>query len=165
MSRYCRYIPVRHVRPIGHLLATLAAAPALILSPLTAQAIVIHNHHGHETHAHTLTYHDLDDCRENPEHQHEEHEHDRKPTDPAEDESGSILVLLGLPPALARARGLAIGAVVSTGMAATARALTVSNNTGEDGRSLVESRGSPAPPGRAHRLVASILLTSHALLL
>ena len=165
MSRWCRYIPVNLARRVDRLLVTLAVAPALVLSPLTAQALLIHDHHGHDTHGHTVTLHDLDDLRENSEHQHENHDHDGLPVDPAEDEGTPILIVLDFPEALPGARTLSGGAAVATGIGAALRTLTVSSWVVEDVPSPVESQQALANIPRAHGMVTGILLTSHALLL
>ena len=147
-------------------MATLVVLPALVLSPLTAQAILIHDHHGHETHSHTLTFHDLDDWWENPEHQHKEHEHGGQPADPPEDDDDPIVIVFGLPDALMRVRGLSAGTVAVAGPASTPRAITatVDGDTCKN-PSLYECLGTRAPNLRAGRIVASILLSNHALLL
>ncbi len=36
----------RHSKHLGRLLAVLVALPALVPSPLTARAFVVHDHHG-----------------------------------------------------------------------------------------------------------------------
>ena len=126
MSRWCRYIPVNLARRVDRLLVTLAVAPALVLSPLTAQALLIHDHHGHDTHGHTVTLHDLDDLRENSEHQHEKHDHDGLPVDPAEDEGTPILIVLDLPEALPGARTFSAGAAVAAGIGGALRTFAMS---------------------------------------
>ena len=160
-----RYILFRHAKHCGRLLATLVVLPALVLSPLTAQAILIHDHHGHDTHGHTVTLCDLDDLRENSEHQHEEHDHDGLPVDPAEDEGTPILIVLDLPEALPGTRTISGGAAVATGIGAVLRTLAINSRAVEDGRPLVESQQTSADIPRAHGLVTGILLTNHALLL
>lgn len=159
-----RYMPVRSIRRVGRVAVTLSVLPALVLSPLSAQAILIHDHHGHDTHGHTVTLCELDDLLENSEHQHEKHDHGL-PLDPAEDEGTSILIVLDLPEALPGARTSAAGAVVATGIGAALRTLTINSCVMEDGRPPVESRQTLANIPRALGLVTGILLTSHALLL
>ena len=70
MSFGGRHILFCHAKHWGRPLATLVVMPALVLSPLASQAILIHDHHGHDTHGHTVTLCDLDDLQENSEHQH-----------------------------------------------------------------------------------------------
>jgi hypothetical protein len=136
-----------------------------MLSPLTAQAILIHDHHGHDTHSHALSVHELDELRSNPEHQHEEHEHDGLPVDPAEDEGTPIVIVVDLPEALRGARTSSAGAAVATGIGAALRTLTINSCVVEDSRHPVESQQTLANIPRARSLVTGILLTNHALLL
>ncbi len=159
------YIPAHPAQRIGRLLTTLAALPALALSPLTAQAILIHDHHGHETHAHTLTVHDLDDWREDREHQHEEHDHDGQPAHPSEDEGESILIVLDLPEALPGGRLLSNGATFIAGAAAAPSTYAIAIATPHGQRASVGGSSLLAHPVRTCGSLRSILLTNHALLL
>ncbi len=153
------------VRRVGRAAATLIVLPALVLSPLTAQAILIHDHHGHDTHGHTVTLCDLEDVRENSEHKHEEHEHDRLPANPAEEEDTVIVIMLDSPEALPGARTSSGGAAVATGIGAAVRTLSISSCVTADVRPPLESQTTVACIPRAHGLVTGLLLTSHALLL
>ena len=163
MWHLCRHISFRRVTRFGRRLGSCALVPVLLVSSVTTQAILIHSHHGHETHGHTLAIQDLDEWREKSEHQHEEHEHSDQPTDPTEDKDSSIVIVLDLPVALARALGLSAGVVVSN--AAPATTSLAIHTAASDDHPRIESRTSPACLWHARSLVADILLTSHALLL
>ena len=165
MGRWRKYMPIRSIKRVGSFAATLSVLPALVLSPLTAQALLIHDHHGHDTHGHTVTLCDLHDVRENSEHQHEKHDHEGQPVDPAEDDDKSILIVLDIPEALPGSRTFSAGATVATGIGAALRTLAINNCLKEDGRPPVESQQTLANIPRARSLVTGILLTSHALLL
>lgn len=163
MTRWYRYSSFRRVARFGRRLWSCALVLVFLVSSVTTQAILIHNHHGHETHAHALTLHDLDEWPENSEHQHEDHEHNDRPVDPTPDEDKSILIVLDLPVALPRALGLSAGVVVSN--AAPATTILAISAAASDGRLRIENRTSPARLWHARSLVANILMTSHALLL
>ena len=165
MNAGSRYILIRHAKHCGRLMATLVVLPALVMSPLTAQALLIHDHHGHDTHGHTVTLCDLDDLRENSEHQHEKHDHDGLPVDPTEDEGTSILIVLNLPEALPGTRTSSAGTAVATGIGTPLRTLAINTCMVEDGQPPLENPRTLAQIPRAHGLVTGILLTSHALLL
>ncbi len=165
MSFGSRYILIRRAKHCGRPLAVLVVLPGLVLSPLTARAILIHDHHGYDTHGHTVTLCDLDDLRENSEHQHEKHEHDGLPVDPAEDEGTPILIVLDIPEALPGARTFWTGGAVAAGIGAALRTLPIHSCVVDDGRPPVESQQTLAKIPRAHGLVRGILLTNHALLL
>ena len=165
MSFGSRYMLIRHAQHFGRLLATLVTLPALVLSPLTAQAVLIHDHQGHDTHTHTLSVHDLDELQRDSEHQHEKHDHDGLPVDPAEDEGPPILIVLDLPDALPGARTFSAGAAVAAGIGGALRTPAINRCVVEDGRPLVESQQTLANIPRARGLVTGILLTNHALLL
>ncbi len=164
MRHLCRHISFRPVTRFGRTLGSCALVPVLLVSSVTTQAILVHNHHGHETHAHAVTTHDLGEWQENSEHQHEEHEHDDRPADPTEDNDQPILIVLDLPVALARAQGFANGVVVSN-TAPASTVLAIDTTAASDGRPRIESRTSSVRLWPARSLVADILLTSHALLL
>jgi len=165
MSRWRKYMPFRWIRRVSRVAAALSVLPALVLSPLAAQALVIHDHHGHDTHGHTVTLCDLDDLQESSEHQHEEHDHDGLPVDPAEDEGTPILIVLDLPEMLPGARTSSAGAAVATGIGVALRTIAINSCVVEDGRAPVESQQTLANIPRAYGMVTSILLTNHALLL
>lgn len=165
MIRWRRYMPVRLTRWVGHMAVTLSVFPALVLSPLTAQALLIHDHHGHDTHGHTVPLYDLDALREHSEHQHEKHEHDGLPVDAAEDQDTPILIVVDLPEALPGPRTFSAGAAVAGGIGAALRTLAIHSCVVADGRPLVQGQQTLADIPRAHGLVTGILLTSHALLL
>ncbi len=164
MTRWFRHISFRRVARFGRRLVTCALVPVLLVSSVTTQAILIHDHHGHEIHGHALTIHDLDEWLENSERQHEEHEHDDRPADPSDDEDQSILMVLDLPVALPGAHGSSRGVVVTSTAPATTM-LAVDNTAASGRRSHYKTESSCAHVRRARSLVAGILLTSHALLL
>ena len=164
MRYLCRHISFRRLTRFGRSLGSCALVPVLLVSSVTSQAILIHNHYGHETHVHAVAAHDLDAWQENSEHQHEEHEHDDRPADSAPDEDQSILIVLDLPVALPRAMGLSCGLAVSN-TAPASKILAIDTTAAANGRPRIDSRTSSARLWRARSLVADILLTSHALLL
>ncbi len=164
MRQWCRHISFRRVTHFGRRLVTCALVPVLLVSSVTTQAILIHDHHGHEIHGHALTIHDLDEWRENSERHHEEHEHGDPPANPSDDEDQSIWIVLDLPVALPGVHGLSRGVVVTSTAPATTM-LALDNTAASGRRSPYESGSSCAHVQRARSLVAGILLTSHALLL
>ncbi len=165
ISMGLHYNLIRHAKRCGRLLATLVVLPGLVLSPLTAQALVIHDHHGHDTHGHTVALCDLEDLQENSEHQHEQHDHEGLSAGPAEDEGTAIQIVLDLPEMLPGTRTSTAGAAVGAGIGTAVRTLTIASCVTDDGRSPVESQQTSANIPRARGLVTGILLTSHALLL
>ena len=160
-----RNILVRYAKHFRRRWAALVALPALVLSPLTARALLIHDHHGHETHVHTVRLCELDDLRENSEHRHEKHDHDGLPVDPAKEESTPILIVLALPKALPGGRTVSAGAAVATSIGAAHRNLAINSCVVEDSGAHVENQRTLADIPRARSLVAGILLSNHALLL
>lgn len=163
MRHFCWHIPFRRVTRFARRLGSCALVPVLLVSSVTTQAILIHNHHGHETHVHTGTVQDFNEWHGNSEHQHEDHEHNDRPANPTPDDDQSILIVLDLPLVLPRALGLSSGLAVSN--TASATTILAIDTTASDGRPRIESRTSPACLWHARSLVADILLTSHALLL
>ena len=139
--------------------------PALVLSPLTVQAILIHDHHGHDTHTHTLCAHELHELHHNPEHRHEEHEHDGPALDSAESEGSSLVILLDLPEGLARGRAASGSGVTVAGTHPPPSTSVAAIVTHQTDRSSVARPSDIAPPVRARGSLEGILLTSHALLL
>ena len=160
-----RNIPVRSAKHLRRHWAALVALPALVLSPFTVQALLIHDHHGHDTHVHTVGIGDLEALRENSEHRHEKHDHDGLPVDPVEDESTPILIMLGLPEALPGGRTVSADAAVATSIGAAHRNLAINSCVVEDSGAHVENQRTLADIPRARSLVAGILLSNHALLL
>ena len=160
-----RHIPVRYAKHCKRHWAALVALPALVLSPLTVRGLLIHDHHGHDTHVHTVRLGDLDDFRENSEHRHEKHDHDGAPVDPTEYKGPPILIIMGLSKALPGARSVSPGASVATSIGAARRHLTIDTGVVEDSRAHVENQRTLADIPRARSLVAGILLSNHALLL
>ena len=165
MSRWCRYMPGRLIRRIGRFAATLSALPALVLSPLTAQAILIHDHHGHDTHTHAIGIHELHALQRNPEHQHEEREHDGPGVDSADGKNSSLVILLDLPEGLAHRRVSSMSGTAVAGSFSAPSANAVAIVTLQSYRPYAALPSSSAPPVRAYGSLESILLTSHALLL
>ena len=164
MRHLCRHISLRRFMRFVRRLGSCALVPVLLVSSVTTQAILIHNHHGHETHVHTGTVQDLDEWQGNSEHQHEGHEHNDRPTNPTPDDDQSILIVLDLPLVLPRALGLSSGLAVSN-TAPASTILAIDTTAASDDHPRIESRTSPACLWHARSLVADILLTSHALLL
>lgn len=164
MRHLCRHISFRRASRFTRRLGSCALVPVLLVSSVTTQAILIHNHYGHETHVHTMTVHDLDGWQGNSEHQHEGHEHNDRPANPTPEEDQSILIVLDLPLVLPRAVGLSSGLAVSN-TAPASTILAIDTTAASDDHPRIESRTPPACLWHARSLVADILLTSHALLL
>lgn len=163
MRQWCRHISFRRVTRFGHAVVTCALVSVLFASSVTTQAILIHDHHGHETHVHTLTVQDLGEWRENSEHQHAEHEHDDRPADPSEDKDPFIVIVLNLPVALPGGQGVPASVVVSN--AAPATTILSIDTAASYGRPCTGSQTSCVCLWHARSLVADILLAGHALLL
>ncbi len=162
MTRWRRYMPVRSIRRVSRFSVAMSVLPAVMLSPLTAPALVIHDHHGHDTHGHAVTLCDLDHHSENPDHRHEKHDHDGLPV---EDEGSSILIVLDIPEALPGARAYASGTVVASGIGVALRTLVTNRCMVDVDPFPVGSRRTLGDILRADGLVTGILLTNHALLL
>ena len=165
MSRWRRYMPVRLIRRVVRFAATLSVLLALVLNPLTAQAILIHDHHGHDTHSHTLSVHELDEVQRNTEHQHEEHQHDGPAVDSADSEGSSLVILLDLPEGLARGRVSSSSVAAGAGAPTAPPTNVVACATHPSDRAYAAPPWGTAPPARTRSLLEGILLTSHALLL
>ena len=165
MNRWRKCLSVRSIKRVGHVAATLTVLPALVLSPLTAQAILIHDHHGHETHAHAISMHELDELEGNPEHRHEEHEHDAPAVDSAESEGASLVIVLDLPEGLARTRVAANNSTTATGAPIAPAPNAVAIVTKQSDHAYAPKPSRLAPPLRARGSLEGILLTIHALLL
>jgi len=142
-------------------------SPAFLLSPRTAQAILIHDHFGHELHTHTLPLQDLEAWRDGTANGHEEHRQGGRSGDPleGEDEGVSILLVLELPHAFPQGGVSSNRAGVITDSTSTlwasspALAASPTSWCGKPARLLL------APAVRAHDVLLGLLLTSHALLL
>ncbi len=165
MGNGSRNILVRSAKHVRRHWAALVALPALVLSPFTVRALLIHDHHGHDTHVHTVRLGDLDDIRENSEHRHQEHHHDGPPVDPADNENAPILIVLGLAEALPGSRTASAGTAVGTSIGAARRILAIHSGAMEDSRAHVENQRTFAEIPRARSLVTGILQSNHALLL
>jgi hypothetical protein len=155
----------------ARLLLVLAILPAVLLGTVSVEAILIHDHHGQDLHFHTIT---LDDPADRLESWHCEHEPDRHASDPPPNRQASdppkencrtIMIVLELPDALPRVRGLSTRTVVTTGSARFLVHAAVSPDSAASGPSLYARSWSAAPDLRAGSGVAGILLTNHALLL
>ncbi len=146
------------------LLLMLAVLPALVFSPLGADAILIH-YDGHDIHAHTVVGRDLDSWVEAPEHEHAAHEHDCQSLDPHEHGGGDVLIVLELPDAVLRARGLGSGAVlVASSAAMPLLNVGIAIPFAVDVPLHVRS-SSVSSTLQPDRTVTGILLSNHALLL
>lgn len=146
------------------LLLMLAVLPALVFSPLDAEAILIH-YDGHDIHAHTVVGGDLDSWVETPEHEHAAHEHDCQSLDPHEHGGGDVLIVLELPDAVLRARGLGNGGILVAGSAAVpSLSVGIAIPFAVDAPLQLRS-SSVAFTLQPYRTVAGILLSNHALLL
>ena len=143
----------------------LAMLPGVVLSPLGAEAILIHHHHGHDVHSHSLTFHDLDVWQRDWDHRHEEHEHDGQQADLPTDDSGTLLIMVQLPEAMLRVRGLSTGNVPVSNPASQPPAIATTVDPDTSNPSCHERLRLLAPNPRACSAVAGILLSNHALLI
>ncbi len=143
----------------------LAVMPALVVGPLTLEAILIHGHDGHDVHSHSLTLCELDAWRSNPEHQHKEHEHDGQPVDPPADDGCMIVIALDLPKALLGVGRMSTSTVVVSGFRPSPSPVAVNAGAAADGPPLYARASFFAPKLRAGSTVVGILLSNHALLL
>ncbi len=142
----------------------LGVAPALALSPLNIEAILIH-YDGSDVHAHAVTVGEIDSWVERPAHESGPHEHDGQAGDPHAHDGGDLLLVLDLPDTDLRLYTPQAGAIVAAFSAAeqlpaVASATIVADDTPQHARSWL-----CAPALRPHRTVAGILQTNHALLL
>ncbi len=146
------------------LLLMLAVLPALVFSPLGAEAILIH-YDGHEVHAHTVVGRDIDNWVEAAEREHTAHQHDCLSFDPHEHGGGDVLIVLELPDAALRARGLGSGAaLVASSAAVPPLSVGIAVPLAVDASLHVRS-SSVASTSQPSRSVVGILLSNHALLL
>lgn len=145
-------------------LLILAVLPALVFSPLGAEAILIH-YDGHDVHAHAVVGRNLDNWVETAEHEHAARDHDCQSLDPHEHGGGDVLVVLELPDAVLRARGLGSGtAVVANRAAAPLPFVGIAIPFVVDVPLHLRCL-SVASILQPDRTVAGILLSNHALLL
>ena len=165
MSRWRTYMPVCSIGRFGRFAVTLSVLPALVLCPLATRVILIHDHHGRDTHSHALSIHELDEAQRNTEDRHEEHEHDGPAVDPADCEGSSLVILLDLSERLARGRVSSSTAAARAGSPSATPTNAVAIVTHQSDRSCAELPSNIAPPVRARGVLEGILLTSHALLL
>jgi len=153
------------IKRTARLLLVLALLPAVVLGTVSVEAMLIHDHHGHDLHTHSLPLDEVNNWRNTPEHGHEDHEHDGLPEEPSDDDGDAVVVVLELPDALLRTRGLSAGNVVCPRftrlpvLVAVAPSLAVSIPCPSAGP------GPTAPRLRVGSAVSSILLSNHALLL
>ncbi len=144
----------------------MAFLPAVILGPLSANAILIHDHHGHDLHTHGIAVHEVDDWQTNSEHGHEDHEHDGAPQeDSSADDGDPVVIVLELPDTLLRVRGLSASHLVGTRLARLPLPVAIAPDPAAI-RCCADARPwSGAPHPGSHTMVAGLLLANHALLL
>ena len=152
----------RHAKHFGRLLATLPALPALVLSPITAQAILIHDHDGQDLHFHTITPNGSEDY---PKDWSCEQERDHRAAEPPKESCNTIVLELGLPDALPRVRGLSAGNVVGTYLARLPLPVAIAPDPAASTPCPNARPWSATLDLRPHSMVAGILLANHALLL
>lgn len=146
-------------------LLVLALLPAVVLGTLGVEALLIHDHHGHDLHAHGLAIDDVNDWRNIPGRSHEHHEHDGLPEETPDDDGSSIVLVLELPDALLKVRGLSAGNVTAAPFARLQPLIAVAPEPTANALCLDTRPGFAAPDLRAGSVIADILLTNHALLL
>ena len=140
----------------------LAMLPAVVLGQVSAEAILIHDHHGQDLHFHTLTLNDPTDPLER---WRCEHEPSRRATDPLNEDCSTIVIVLELPDALPRVRGLSAGTSVAKGFAPSPVPVAATPDPAARHPSLYAHPWFAAPNLHAGSMVAGILLANHALLL
>ncbi len=165
MSRRRKYLCVGQFERVGRVAATLMVLPALVLSPLTARAILIHVHHGHDTHTHALSVHELDALQHDPEHRHEHHEHDGPGFDRPDGDESSVVIVVNPPVGTLRSRVASGGAGALAGTHAALASSLAAFVTPQSDRPCGARPPGKAPPVRVGGSLAGILLTSQALLL
>ncbi len=147
------------------MLLVLALIPAVVLGTVSVEAMLIHDHHGHDLHVHDLPLDGLSDWRHGQEHDHDDRDHDRLPEQLPDDDGTNLVIVLELPDAILRVRGLSTGDVGGTRIARSLPLVAMDAVPTEGTPNWRPRPGSAAPDLRADRTVAGILLTSHALLL
>lgn len=162
MIRWCKYIPVCSIRQVGRFAATLSVLAALVLSPLTALSILIHNHQGQNLHLHAITLHGSEDY---PEDWSCEHDTDQRAAKPPKEGCNTIVVELGLSDVLLRVRALSAGQVIGTYLACLPLPVAIAPDPAARTHCPNAHPRSAMLDLRAHSMVAGILLTNHALLL
>lgn len=137
----------------------------MVLGPLAAEAYLIHDHHGHDSHWHATTLNDLDAWHGSPEHQHEDHEHDGQSADPPAEDNSTVVITQHLLYRTVRARGLSGTTLAPSKLARTPLFIANPGNNLASEFSPHE-RTFPFLPGSfPDRRIVRILLSNHALLL
>ncbi len=149
----------------ARLLLVLALLPAVVLGTFSVEAMLIHDHHGHDLHAHSLPLDGVNDWRNAPKHDHEDHDHDRLPEQLPDDDGSTVMIVLELPDALLRVRGLSARDMVSARSVRLPLLVAVAPAPTANTAYTNARPSSAAPDLRAGSMVADILLTNHALLL
>lgn len=164
MKRRPVYNPIRPAARSVRLMVMLGVAPALVLSPLTADAILIH-YDGHDVHAHTVSFIGIEETVETPEHRHGSHEHGNRVIDPREHGDRGLLILVDLPDAAVRARAPGAGLIVTMSSAFAPLCAVNATIPTATGNAIRRSPVSTGPPLPTASTVVTILLSNHALLL
>ena len=164
LMRCCAsFLPVHPCSRAVRLAIVLAAAPVLALSSLSTEAILVH-YDGYDIHTHTAAFNDLDGWVETAKHQHASHEHDCQLHDPHE-HGDDFLIVLDLPDAFLRGRGLPTGITSVAASSLLPRTIAATPTTDTVNPPTYERIWSGAPNLRAGNKVTGILLSNHALLL
>ncbi len=149
----------------ARLLVALAVLPALILSPLSAEPFLIHNHHGHDLHFHPLSNDYFESRPGSPENLHDEHDHQCQTLHEDVDECLLILIAVDLAGTFTRGRSQVSTATAAVGLwsAPQSSAILIDQDLGRHSACI-------RPPAfgldsRPYKSITSILQSSHALLL
>jgi hypothetical protein len=147
------------------LLVALAVLPALILSPLSAEPFLIHNHHGHDLHFHPLSNDYIETWPGDPEDLHAEHDHQCQTIHEDVDECLLILIAVDLPGTFTRGRSPVSTVTAAGGLwsAPHSSAILIDQAVGRpSARTRPPAFG---PDLRPYKSITSILQSNHALLL
>ncbi len=162
MRRRRRYKLTKPANRALRVLITLGFAPVLVLSPLTANAVLIH-YDGHDVHAHTVAFSGIGNGVEIPDHPHASHGLDCHVHHPHEHDGSTFLIVLHLPDAVRRMRGLGSGVFVAASSTVAPSPVAVADAL--QGTVICGCPTSLASALRPDRTVVGILLSNHALLL
>ncbi len=154
------------IKRTARLLLALTLLPAVVMGKVSVQALLIHDHHGHDLHAHSLALDDVNNWRNSAQHGHDDHEHDGLPEETPDGDGGTVVLIPELPDALLRMRVLSADNVTAARSARSPLLVVASTEPAASAPYLDTSPWTAAPDLRAGgSRVADILLANHALLL
>jgi hypothetical protein len=162
MSLCRRAISVSFAGRPAQTLAGLAMLSALVLGQ---EALLIHDHHGHDVHCHPIALDEFDVWSTAQEEGHHEHEHDGQPPDRQSEDGGTVVIVYGLPDFALGLRVLSGASPVWARLSPAPVPVAIlsdaaGRNTNPRPRSLCF-----APLPWAGDAIVGLLLSNHALLL